>query len=54
VGRRLKEETDAPSGYWKRKQRQYALLLEEFTKDFTATGHVKEAIQIYLVLYGKT
>jgi hypothetical protein len=30
------------------------LTLEEFAKDFTATGHVKEATQIYLVLYGKT
>ena len=50
----MKAETDAPSGYWNRKQRQYALTLEEFAKDFTAAGHVKEVTQIYLVLYGKT
>jgi hypothetical protein len=54
VRQRLRAEIDAPSGYWNRKQRQYALTLEEFAKDFTATGHVKEATQIYLVLYGKT
>jgi len=54
VRQRLRAETDAPSGYWNRKQRQYALTLEEFAKDFTAMGHVKEATQIYLVLYGKT
>jgi hypothetical protein len=50
----LRTEVDAASGYWNRKQRQYALTLEEFARDFTATGHVKEATQIYLVLYGKT
>jgi hypothetical protein len=54
VQRRLRAEVDAPSGYWNRKQRQYALTLEEFAKDFTATGHVKEATQIHLVLYGKS
>jgi hypothetical protein len=50
----LRAEVDAPCGYWNCKQRQYALTLEEFAKDFTVTGHVKEATQIYLVLYGKT
>jgi hypothetical protein len=51
---RLKADTEAPSGYWNRKQRQYALTLEEFAKDFTATGPRQEATQIYPVLYGTT
>jgi hypothetical protein len=50
----LKAETEAPSGYWNRKQRQYALTLEEFAREFAANGQVKEATQIHLVLYGKT
>jgi hypothetical protein len=54
VQRRLKAEPDVPSGDWNRKQRQYALTLEEFAKDFAANGQVKEATQIHLVLYRKT
>ena len=54
VQRRLMKETDVPSGYWDRKHRQYALRLEDFAKDFIGNGHIKEATQIYLVLYGKT
>ena len=54
VHRRLKAETDAPAGYWNRKQRQYGLTLEEVAKDYAANGQIKEFAQIHLVLYSKT